>query len=79
MEAVREEAEALAEQQEHPLLGPLPSDAVVSPSMPFRVFMPTKVLRVNYPKPYNLQSYDATPLRAPHCRCIKVGTPAKVG
>ena len=47
MEAVREEAEALAAAQEHPLLGPPPSDAVVSPSMPFRLFMPTKVRHSN--------------------------------
>ena len=46
MEAVREEAEALAG-QEHPLLGPPPGDAVVSPSMPFRLFMPTKVRHVD--------------------------------
>ena len=38
-----EEAEARGDQQEHPLLSLLPVDAVVMPSMPVRVFMPTTV------------------------------------
>lgn len=49
MEAMCEEAEALSDQQEHPLLGHLPVDAVVMPSMPVRVFMPTTVCPRNTP------------------------------
>lgn len=50
MEALCEEAEALSDQQDHPLLGLPPADAVVLPSMPVRVFMPTTVCPCKAPK-----------------------------